>query len=75
MPGWTQPFARYQPITPMVDAVRSLIVGSGSDVALALLWSVVLFAIFTPIAVWRYRRPDDQSSGDRTASRLSRPVW
>jgi ABC-2 type transport system permease protein len=57
MPGWMQPFAKYQPITPMVDAVRSLIVGRGSDVALALLWCVVLIAIFTPIAVWRYRRP------------------
>ena len=56
MPGWMQPFAKYQPITPMVDAVRSLIVGSGSDVGLALLWSVALIVVFTPIAVWRYRR-------------------
>jgi ABC-2 type transport system permease protein len=30
MPGWLQPFAEYQPITPMVDAVRSLAVGSSS---------------------------------------------
>jgi ABC-2 type transport system permease protein len=55
MPGWMQPFAKYQPVTPMVDAVRSLSVGSGSHVALALLWSVALLAVFTPIAVWRYR--------------------
>jgi ABC-2 type transport system permease protein len=25
MPGWLQPFSKYQPITPMVDAVRSLL--------------------------------------------------
>ncbi len=56
MPGWLQPFAKYQPITPMVDAVRSLIVGSGSDVALALAWSALLLVIFTPVAVLRYRR-------------------
>jgi ABC-2 type transport system permease protein len=56
MPGWMQPFARYQPITPMVGAVRSLIAGGGSDVPLALVWSVALLAVFTPIAVWRYRR-------------------
>ena len=56
MPGWMQPFARYQPITPMVDAVRSLLTGSGSDVALALVWSAGLFIVFTPIAVVRYRR-------------------
>jgi ABC-2 type transport system permease protein len=56
MPGWLQPFAKYQPISPMVHAVRSLILGSGSDVVLALAWSALLLAVFTPIAVWRYRR-------------------
>jgi ABC transporter DrrB family efflux protein len=56
MPGWLQPFARYQPITPMVDAVRSLLVGSSSDVVLALAWCAVLVVICTPIAVLRYRR-------------------
>jgi len=56
MPGWLQPFAKYQPITPMVDAVRSLIAGSGSDVGLALAWSALLVIVFTPIAVLRYRR-------------------
>jgi ABC-2 type transport system permease protein len=56
MPGWLQPFSKYQPITPMVNAVRSLIVGSGSDVTLALAWSALLLAVFTPIAVFRYRR-------------------
>jgi ABC transporter DrrB family efflux protein len=56
MPGWLQPFAKYQPITPMVDAVRSLIVGSSSDVGLALAWSAALLIVFTPVAVLRYRR-------------------
>lgn len=56
MPGWLQPFAKYQPITPMVGAVRSVLVGSTSDVALALIWSAALMLVFTPIAVLRYRR-------------------
>ncbi len=56
MPGWLQPFAKYQPITPMVDAVRSLILGSTSDVVLALAWSALLLAVFMPIAVSRYTR-------------------
>jgi ABC transporter DrrB family efflux protein len=56
MPGWLQPFARYQPITPMVTAVRSLITGSASDLGLALAWSALLILVFTPIAVLRYRR-------------------
>jgi ABC-2 type transport system permease protein len=56
MPGWLQPFAKYQPITPMVDAVRAQLAGSTSDVALALAWSAALLLVFTPIAVLRYRR-------------------
>lgn len=56
MPGWLQAFGKYQPITPMVNAVRSLIVGSSSDVVVALAWSALLLAVFTPIAVLRYRR-------------------
>jgi ABC-2 type transport system permease protein len=56
MPGWLQPFSKYQPITPMVDAVRSLLTGSGTDVALALAWCGLLLIVFTPVAVLRYRR-------------------
>ena len=55
MPGWLQAFAKYQPVTPMVDAVRSALVGSSSDIALAMAWSALLVAIFAPIAVLRYR--------------------
>jgi len=55
MPGWLQPFAKYQPITPMVDAVRAVLVGSTDDVVLALAWSVLLLVVFTPIAILRYR--------------------
>jgi ABC-2 type transport system permease protein len=55
MPGWLQPFSKYQPITPMVNAVRSLLTGSGSDVGLALAWSGLLLLVFTPIAVIKYR--------------------
>jgi ABC-2 type transport system permease protein len=56
MPGWLQPFSKYQPITPMVDAVRSLLIGSTSDVGLAIAWSGLLLLVCTPIAVLRYRR-------------------
>jgi ABC-2 type transport system permease protein len=57
MVGWLQPFAKYQPVTPMVDAVRALLLGSTTDVALALAWSALLLMLFAPLAVWRYRRP------------------
>ena len=33
MPGWMQPFAEHQPITVMVDAVRSLVLGADTRAA------------------------------------------
>ena len=56
MPGWLQPFARYQPVTPMVNAVRSALTGGSHDLASALIWSAALIVAFTPIAVIHYRR-------------------
>ncbi|MHB1593051.1 MAG: ABC transporter permease [Streptosporangiaceae bacterium] len=56
MPGWLQPFARYQPVTPMVDAVRAALAGSSADIGLALAWAAGLIVVFTPLAVLRYRR-------------------
>ena len=51
VPGWMQPFAEYQPITPVVNAVRSSIAGSHSDVVLALTRArgapCCLYAVFT----------------------------
>ena len=58
MPGWLQPIAEHQPITYMVDAVRSLCLGEpvGGSLVGALLWSVALVAVFAPLAVARVRR-------------------
>ncbi len=56
MPGWLQPFATYQPVTPMVDAVRSALTGGSHDLGVALIWSAALIIAFVPIAVFRYRR-------------------
>lgn len=56
MPGWLQPFAKYQPVTPMVDAVRSALTGGTQGLAAALIWSAALIAVFAPVAVLRYRR-------------------
>jgi ABC-2 type transport system permease protein len=66
MPGWMQPIAEHQPITVMTNAVRSLTLGdpalaglsgtTGHWVALALVWSAGLVAVFAPLAVLRYRR-------------------
>ena len=58
MPGWLQPFAEYNPVTVMVDAVRALFIGSpaGNSVWGAVVWCLVILAVFAPLSAWRYRR-------------------
>ncbi len=66
MPGWLQVFAKHQPLTYMVDAVRSLTLGphahallghpSAYFVTRALLWTVAIIAVSLPLAVAKYRR-------------------
>ncbi|MCP3975817.1 MAG: ABC transporter permease [bacterium] len=58
MPGWLQPFAKYQPISVASDAVRELANGSGVDSSLFLTlgWVVALLALFVPMSVALYRK-------------------
>jgi ABC transporter DrrB family efflux protein len=66
MPGWLQAFAQHQPITYMVDAVRSLALGpeartvlghaAGFYVFRSLLWAAAIIAASAPLAVARFRR-------------------
>jgi ABC-2 type transport system permease protein len=66
MPDWLQVFAEHQPLTYMVDAVRSLTLGPDAEALLghpasyfvtrALLWTLAIVAVFLPVAVAKYRR-------------------
>jgi ABC-2 type transport system permease protein len=66
MPGWLQVFAKHQPLTYMVDAVRALTLGPHADqllghpssyfVTRALLWTLAILAIAAPLAIAKYRR-------------------
>lgn len=66
MPGWLQAVAEHQPITVMVNAVRSLALGdpalaglshsTGYWVAVSLAWAVGIVAVFAPLAVGRFRQ-------------------
>lgn len=57
MPGWLQAFAKVNPITVTVDALRVLCLGgpTATRVWLALAWIVGLLLVTVPLAVWRYR--------------------
>lgn len=66
MPGWLQVFAHYQPITMMVNAIRTLTQGTAAEAILghpashyvfqSLLWTVGIVAIFASLAVARFHR-------------------
>ncbi len=66
MPSWLRSVAEHQPVTYMIDAVRTLTQGAKAEALLghsseyyvvrSLVWSVALVALFAPIAVARYRR-------------------
>jgi ABC-2 type transport system permease protein len=66
MPGWLQPVAAHQPVTAMVNAVRSLMLG-GADAAgvghtsaywvvLSLVWCAAILVVFCTFAVTRFSR-------------------
>jgi ABC-type multidrug transport system permease subunit len=68
MPGWLQVFARNQPVTQCVNAVRALTQGHDRMVKLdypestralvvkAVIWCVIIVAVFAPMAINRYRK-------------------
>jgi ABC-2 type transport system permease protein/oleandomycin transport system permease protein len=58
MPAVLRAIADANPITTVVDALRSLWIGTpaGTDVGLALLWCVGIAAVFSVLATTRYRR-------------------
>ncbi|MEJ7798820.1 MAG: ABC transporter permease, partial [Solirubrobacteraceae bacterium] len=58
MPSALRWFAEVNPFTIIVDAMRALWIGdpAGNSVWGAVVWSLVILAIFAPLAVSRYRR-------------------
>jgi ABC-2 type transport system permease protein len=58
MPGWLQPFVRYQPVSVASDAVRGLAAGTpdAGDVLLGLGWTALLVVLFGVISVRLYQK-------------------
>ena len=67
MPGWLQAWAKVNPVSVVVDAIRSLTLGGRLSRTLhvgstfthvwqALAWIVGILVVFVPLAVRRYRR-------------------
>ena len=60
MPAWLQVFARNQPVTQVVSAVRYLTRGgipNGREfVWHTVVWALGILLVFVPLAVWRYKK-------------------
>jgi ABC transporter DrrB family efflux protein len=58
MPGWLQVWARNQPVSSTISAVRALTIGgpTTTEVLEAVAWCLGILVIFAPIAVRLYRR-------------------
>lgn len=66
MPRWLQVFAEYQPITIVINALRTLTQGAAAEdllgrsteyyVVAALIWIAAITALFSVLAIWRFNR-------------------
>ena len=58
MPSWLRPISEHQPITPVIETVRSLLIGTpmGSNGWVALAWCCGLLLFSVVLATWLYRR-------------------
>ncbi len=63
MPGWLEAFAEVNPFTIVVNAMRSLWLGTPAEnyVWGAFVWSFIIMAVFAPLAVARYRNSSTRS--------------
>jgi len=58
MPGPLQAFAENQPLTHVINAVRSLLVGTemGNSAWMATIWCIGIIVVSVPLATWMFRR-------------------
>jgi ABC-2 type transport system permease protein/oleandomycin transport system permease protein len=58
MPGWLQAFAKNQPVTNVIDAMRAMAIGGPIETNLlkSIAWLAGIFIVFLPLAVRAYRR-------------------
>lgn len=56
MPTWLRWFAEHQPITPITETLRALLVGGEGQPLLALAWCLVLLAAGVALSGWLFAR-------------------
>jgi ABC-2 type transport system permease protein len=63
-PDWLRPLVRFQPMSPPIEAMWALAHGGAlvGPMTMTLLWTIVLMAVFVPIAVRGYRHAAESSA-------------
>ena len=58
LPAWLRPIAEYQPVTPIIETLRSLLMGTemGSSLLYAIGWCLLILAIAIGWGAWLFRR-------------------
>lgn len=58
LPGWLQAWVKINPVTPLADAARGLMLDQpvGTTPVRSVLSSLAIVAIFAPLSIWRYSR-------------------
>jgi oleandomycin transport system permease protein len=58
MPGWLQAFVKANPVTAVIDTTRGLMLGGpvARPLVHAVIWMVVIVAVFSTLAIAKYRR-------------------
>jgi ABC-2 type transport system permease protein len=56
MPSWLQGFAAHQPITPVVETLRGLLLGGPTEAGTALAWCAAILVVSVAASGWLFRR-------------------
>ena len=58
MPEWLQPIAEYQPVTPIIETIRALLMGTpvDSEPLWAIVWCLAILVVAVMWGAWLFRR-------------------
>ncbi|WP_293694945.1 ABC transporter permease [uncultured Agrococcus sp.] len=56
MPDWIAPVAEYQPVTPIIETIRSALVGGEGQPLVSILWCLGIILVALVLAAWRFPR-------------------
>lgn len=60
MPAILQPIARHQPVNPLVESIRGLLVGGEAPLSASITWCVGITTVALVLIVWRFGRDRDR---------------